>query len=65
MREPVPYMEIDLDSEYRERLIDRAERKGFESAETYAAVIVESVLDELESESDGAVRDRLEDLGYL
>lgn len=58
-------MEIDLDEAYRERLLDRAERKGFESAESYAATILESVLDELEAESDDQVRDRLEDLGYL
>ena len=58
-------MEIDLDERYREQLRDRAERKEFDSPEAYATVIVESVLDELESENEENVRDRLEDLGYL
>jgi len=58
-------MEIELDEEYREKLTQRADRKGFESPEVYVEVILESVLDELESDTDVAVRDRLEDLGYL
>lgn len=58
-------MELDLDEAHRERLTARAERFGFESPEAYAQTIIETVLDELETEHDDAVQDRLEDLGYL
>jgi len=58
---------LELDPEQYDQLQKRAERFGFETAETYAKTIVETVLDELESEpsEEDAVRDRLEDLGYL
>jgi hypothetical protein len=58
---------LDLSEERYEQLTARADRQGFESPERYAAVVVETVLDELEGEdgTDEAVQDRLEDLGYL
>jgi len=64
-------MEIDLDEDLRDGLAERAEAKGFSSAEAYAETILTIVLEELEadgaddSERSDVVEDRLEDLGYL
>jgi len=58
-------MELDVDEELYARLEQRAERTGFESAEEYSVVVLETILEELEQERDGVVEDRLEDLGYL
>jgi len=56
---------IDIDETVYERLAERARRQGFDSPEEYGAVVVSTVIDELEDPGDEAVRDRLEDLGYL
>lgn len=56
---------IDLDDNVCERLETRAKRHEFDSPEEYVAVMVTTVLDELEGEKTDDVRDRLEDLGYL
>lgn len=59
-------MELDIDEALYERLARRAERQGFDSAEEYSAVILETVITELETEQhDQEVDDRLRDLGYL
>jgi hypothetical protein len=63
-------MELDVDTELRDRLASRAEQVGFESTEAYAEMVLAVVVDELESGEQNSdrseeVRDRLEDLGYL
>lgn len=64
----VPLMElvIDLDEETYETLERRAETNEFESPEEYSRVVLRTVMEELEenTESDD-VEQRLEDLGYL
>ena len=56
---------VDLDDEVYERLEARANRHEFNSPEEYVAVMVTTVLDELDGDESGDVRDRLKDLGYL
>jgi hypothetical protein len=56
---------VDLDDEVYEQLESRAKRHEFDSPKQYVAVMVTTVLDELEGEETDDVRDRLEDLGYL
>lgn len=56
---------VDLDDEMYERLEARSKRHEFDSPEEYAAIMITTVLDELEGEENEDVRDRLEDLGYL
>lgn len=58
-------MDVDIDEGIYNRLDRRAKAKGFESAEAYSAFVLETVIDELDSDEDDEVRDRLEDLGYL
>lgn len=59
-------MNVEIDDETYEKLSKRAKLKGFESAEEYSAIILKTVIDELnESETDEKVQNRLEDLGYL
>lgn len=60
-------MELNLDRELEDRLSKRATHLGFESTEEYCEVILQTVIDEIESEGSGQdrVEDRLEDLGYL
>jgi len=61
-------MKLDVDKQLYDRLSNRAEKKGFDSAEEYSITILETVLDELEEDEDqasGDVQSRLEDLGYL
>jgi hypothetical protein len=68
-------MEIDIDRNIYEILSRRATENGFESAEEYSEVLLETVIRELESDSDDdetdtesdddKVSSRLEDLGYL
>jgi len=65
------HMDVPLDDADRERLAARADRFGFDSPEAYARTILETVLDELEADTDDTgghdeeVQGRLEDLGYL
>jgi hypothetical protein len=70
---------LDVDDGLYDRLSKRAVEQGFESPEAYARIVVETVLDELETtesratgtdrtaetDADSGVQDRLEDLGYL
>ena len=59
-------MQIQIDNELRERLSRRANKIGFDSTEKYAIIILETVVDELEeTDAEGDVESRLEDLGYL
>ncbi|KAA9406597.1 hypothetical protein ACNO8S_10260 [Haloarcula sp. KBTZ06] len=60
-------MEIDVDSDLREKLSARAKRYGFDSGEEYASTILHIVISELEGTEaeDDDLEDRLEDLGYL
>ncbi|WP_160135425.1 hypothetical protein [Halococcus salsus] len=59
-------MSLELDDELAERLEQRAEANGFDSANEYATTLLRTVLDELDRvEDDGDVEERLEDLGYL
>jgi len=59
-------MQIQIDNELRERLSRRANKIGFDSTEEYAIIILETVVDELEeTDAEGDVESRLEDLGYL
>jgi predicted DNA-binding protein len=57
---------IELETECHQKLCRRADQTGFKTPEQYAQTIIETVLAELEMDSnDEAVRERLEDLGYL
>jgi len=56
---------LELDNEVYERLERRADHHGFESPEEYGAIMIDTVLNELETDKDDEVRNRLEDLGYL
>jgi plasmid stability protein len=57
---------LKIDSDLYERLANRAESHGFESTEEYANIVLQTVLDELENETeDDEVAQRLEDLGYF
>jgi len=57
---------LDIEEETYGSLGRRANRNGFDSTDEYASMIIRTVIDELEGgEEDDAVRDRLEDLGYL
>jgi len=58
-------MKLAIDDELYERLERRATEIGFESAEEYSVVVLQTVIEELDEERDGGVEDRLEDLGYL
>jgi hypothetical protein len=60
-------MELDIDERLYERLSKRAKAKGFDSAEEYSKIVLETVLEEIEevNEGDNDVQSRLEDLGYL
>jgi PHD/YefM family antitoxin component YafN of YafNO toxin-antitoxin module len=59
-------MELDVSDELYRQLSQRAEQKGFDSAEEYSIVIIQTVLEELEdSGASDEVESRLEDLGYL
>lgn len=57
---------LELDDELADRLEQRAEANGFDSASEYTTTLLRTVLDELDRvEDDGDVEERLEDLGYL
>jgi hypothetical protein len=67
-------MELDIDRNLYETLSRRADKNGFESVEEYTEVILETVIYELEQQSEQTresitdketVSDRLQDLGYL
>ena len=59
-------MKLELDDRLADRLEQRAEANGFDSASEYTTTLLRTVLDELDRvEDDGNVEDRLEDLGYL
>lgn len=59
-------MQLDIDNHLYRQLSRRAKKKGFESAEEYSIIILETVIDELETKhQQDKVQDRLEDLGYL
>lgn len=58
-------IEIEVDERIHELLATRASANGFDSAEEYAGTIVETVIEELETETTDEVSERLEDLGYL
>jgi hypothetical protein len=56
---------IEVDDRIHDLLAARASANGFDSAEEYASTIVETVVEELETETVDEVSERLEDLGYL
>ena len=61
-------LNLEIDAELSQTLEIRAEEHGFESIEEYSKIILQTVIDELESENketDEEVTERLEDLGYL
>jgi hypothetical protein len=59
-------LNVELPKDSYEMLVTRAENQGFDSPEEYGSMILRTVIDELEGpEEDDAVRDRLEDLGYV
>ena len=58
-------MELPINDGLYERLKQRADETGFESAEAYSVVVLRTVIEELDEERDSAVEQRLEDLGYL
>ncbi|TKX85368.1 hypothetical protein EXE43_13995 [Halorubrum sp. SS5] len=68
-------MKLDIDRELYEILSRRAAENGYASAEEYSKEILETVIQELESQTeqrqeetvsdDERVTNRLEDLGYL
>lgn len=59
-------MNLELDDRLANRLEQRAETHGFDSADEYATTLLRTVLDELDRiEDDSELEDRLEDLGYL
>ncbi|QKG92047.1 hypothetical protein HPS36_04010 [Halorubrum salinarum] len=68
-------MKLDIDRELYEVLSRRAADNGYTSAEEYSKEILETVVQELESQTkqrpdtnvsdDESVTNRLEDLGYL
>lgn len=59
-------MDLDIDDHLYNRLSQRAETKGFDSAEEYSVFVLETVLEELEEQNhESSVQDRLKDLGYL
>ena len=59
-------MNIELDDQLADRLKQRAEANGFDSASEYTTTLLCTVLDELDrAENDSDVEERLEDLGYL
>lgn len=59
-------LSVEVDQRTFETIRDRAERSGFESAEAYAATVLELVAEELDEEfTSDEMEERLEDLGYL
>jgi metal-responsive CopG/Arc/MetJ family transcriptional regulator len=57
---------LELDDGLADRLEQRAEANGFDSASEYTTTLLRTVLDELDRvENDSDVEERLEDLGYL
>ena len=59
-------MQLDIDDQLYDSLSQRAQEKGFDSAEEYSIVILKTVIDELDSQaSNEDVQTRLQDLGYL
>ena len=60
------YVNLELDDRLADRLEQRAEAHGFDSASEYTTTLLCTVLDELDrAENDSDVEERLEDLGYL
>lgn len=59
-------MKVDIDDDLCDRLETRAETVGLDSAEAYSVFVLETVVDELETQDKNTdVTDRLKDLGYL
>ena len=59
-------MKLDINEEFYDRLAQRADQKGFDSAEEYSTVVLETVIDEIEDDSPSEeITTRLQDLGYL
>lgn len=59
-------MQLDIDEQLYQQLSQRAQKKGFDSAEEYSVVVLQTVVEELEtSTSSNKIKDRLQDLGYL
>lgn len=59
-------MSVDIDDRILEQLAERARANGFESTEEYTNTLLRTVLHELDrTNTDEAVEDRLEDLGYI
>jgi hypothetical protein len=57
---------VQIDDDIYDQLVRRADEHEFESAEEYSKKILQTVIDELETDTaDGSVTDRLSDLGYL
>jgi len=57
---------LEIEDSLYDGLSRRADEQGFESTEAYCAVILETVLTELEGEQrTKSVEQHLEDLGYL
>lgn len=59
-------MDVTIDDDLSDRISERADTVGFDSTEAYVNELLRTILNELESTSEGGeVKDRLEDLGYL
>jgi hypothetical protein len=61
-------LNLEINDDLSRVLERRAEENGFESTEAYCRTILSTVVEELEkegTETDEAVEERLEDLGYL
>lgn len=66
---------VDVPEDVHARLAERAEEKGFDSAEAYIRDVLQQVVDKLDRENseeatyseedEEKVRDRLERLGYM
>jgi len=67
-------MKLDISNSLRSQLDRRAQDQGFDSKEDYCIMVLETVMDEVESvenesiedsNTDQTVKGRLEDLGYI
>lgn len=58
-------LELRISDDTYDQLRKRAKEQGYEDPEAYGSMIIEVVLDELESTTSDDVQDRLRDLGYI
>lgn len=58
---------VDIDDDIYAIIERRAQRNDFDSPEEYCQIVIRTVVEELEEDTDEdvAVEERLEDLGYL